>query len=78
MNTTFRTRRKFEIKNILLVGNNTKLSLSFWFKNETDSSMIRALREDFNIGKCKKFKLKKSGSNVSLPGVRNTTNLLKN
>ena len=53
-----------------VVENKAKLSLSFWFQNETDSSMMCAIREDFNLGKCKKFKLKKTGSNVSLPGVR--------
>jgi len=40
--------------------------------------MICALREDFNLGKRQKFKLKETGSNVSLPGVRNPKNLLKN
>jgi len=40
--------------------------------------MIRALREHFILGKRQNFKLKKTGSNVSLPGVRNRTNLLKN
>jgi hypothetical protein len=78
MNTTIRTRPKFEIKNIPVVDNKAKLSLLFWFKNETDRSMTCALREDFNIGKCQKFKLKKTGSDVSLPGVRNPTILQKN
>ena len=45
-------RQKFENRNVPVVGNKAKLSLSFWFKNESDSSMLCALREDFNLGKC--------------------------